>query len=103
MRYNQLLLLFRNIWKNKTFSFLNIFGLGIGIGCASLIFLWVEHELSFNHNFDKRNSIFSIMQMTDGEKPTTGYAPIPMAADIKNTIPGIKNIARLSWEQKQLF
>ena len=103
MRYNQLLLLFRNIWKNKTFSFLNIFGLGIGIACASLIFLWVEHELSFNHNFDKRNSIFSIMQMTDGEKPTTGYAPIPMAADIKNTIPGIKNVARLSWEQKQLF
>ena len=30
---------FRTLWKNKTFSFLNIFGLAIGIACAGLIFL----------------------------------------------------------------
>ena len=103
MLQNQLLLLFRNIWRNKTFSFLNIFGLATGIACASLIFLWVEHELSFNHNFKKRNSIFAVKQTTVGENPTIGDCPIPMAADIKNTIPGIKNIARLNWERKQLF
>jgi hypothetical protein len=103
MLHNQLLLLFRNIWRNKTFSFLNIFGLAVGIACASLIFLWVEHELSFNHNFKKRNVIFSIKQTTVGENPTIVDCPIPMAADIKNTIPGIRNIARLNWERKQLF
>jgi len=31
----------RNLRNNKTFSFLNILGFGIGIACASLIFLWV--------------------------------------------------------------
>lgn len=103
MLHHQLLLLFRNTWRNKTFSFLNISGLATGIACASLIFLWVENELSFNHNFEKRNSIFSVKQTTVGENPTIGDCPIPMAADIKNTIPGIKNIARLSWEMKQLF
>lgn len=103
MLHNQLLLLFRNIWRNKTFSFLNIFGLAIGIACASLIFLWVEDELCFNHNFKKRDVIFSINQTTVGENPTIGDCPIPMAADIKNTIPGIRNIARLNWERKQTF
>ena len=103
MLHNQLLLLFRSIWRNKTFSFLNIFGLATGIACASLIFLWVESEFSFNHNFEKRNTIFSITQTTVGENPTIGDCPIPMAADIKNTIPGIKNVARINWEQKQTF
>lgn len=103
MLHNHLLLLLRNIWRNKTFSFLNIFGLAIGIACASLIFLWVENELSFNHNFKKRNSIFAVKQTTVGENPTIGDCPIPMAADIKNTIPGIRNIARLNWERKQTF
>ncbi len=103
MLHNQLLLLFRNIRRNKTFSFLNIFGLATGIACASLIFLWVEHELSFNHNFEKRNTIFSVKQTTVGENPTIGDCPIPMAADIKNTIPGIKNVARINWEMKQSF
>lgn len=37
---------FRNLWKNKGYSFLNIFGLAIGIACAALIFLWVEDELN---------------------------------------------------------
>ena len=38
----------RALPKNKTYSFLNIFGLAIGIACAGLIFLWVEDELHFD-------------------------------------------------------
>ena len=30
----------RQLWKNKSYSFLNIFGLALGIACAGLIFLW---------------------------------------------------------------
>ncbi|HEY6081833.1 MAG TPA: hypothetical protein VIU45_00160, partial [Chitinophagaceae bacterium] len=33
---------FRNLWKNKAYSFLNIAGLPIGIACATLIFLWAD-------------------------------------------------------------
>ena len=38
----------RNLWNNKGYSFLNIFGLAIGIACAGLIFLWVEDELDYD-------------------------------------------------------
>ena len=41
---------FRNLWKNKTYGFLNVFGLAVGIACAGLIFLWVEDEWSYNQN-----------------------------------------------------
>ena len=105
MLQNQLIVLFRTIWRNKTYSFLNIFGLAIGITCASFIFLWVENELTFNHNFQKRNSLFSIMEIQEsaGKLSTIPGGPMPIAEDIKTKIPGIKNTARLSWENKQFF
>lgn len=105
MLYNHLLFFFRNIRKNKTFSFLNIFGLAIGIACASLIFLWVEDELTFNHNFEKRDNLYRVManQKNDGKYFTTVYTPAPMAAAINKEIPGIKNTTRLSWIMNKLF
>ena len=46
----------RNLLKNKGFSFINIFGLAIGVACCLLIFLYVGNELSFerwNPNADR--------------------------------------------------
>jgi len=53
---NYIKIAFRTLLKNKGYSFLNIFGLAIGNTCASLIFLWVEDEVSFNSNFKKQKS-----------------------------------------------
>jgi ABC-type antimicrobial peptide transport system permease subunit len=48
MLRNYLKTAFRNLWKNKSYGFLNVFGLAVGIACAALIFLWVEDELNYN-------------------------------------------------------
>src|SRR4029079_2572393 len=52
MLRNYLKIAIRNLWKNKTFSFINIAGLAIGLSCFLLIALYVLDELSF----DKYNS-----------------------------------------------
>src|SRR5215467_2830839 len=95
---------FRNLWKNRTYSFLNIFGLAIGITCASLIFLWVEDEITFNHNFPKRDYLYHVMQneKSDAGISTNGSTPGPLAAAIKADIPGIINSGRLSWAMDEL-
>jgi putative ABC transport system permease protein len=105
MLKNYLKTAFRNLRKNKTYNLLNIFGLAIGIACASLIFLWVEDELTFNHNFDKRDHLYRVMenQKNEGKLITSEYTPGPMAAAIKTEMPGIKNAARISWIMSQLF
>ena len=71
----------RALLKNKTYSFLNIFGLAIGIACAGLIFLWVEDELNFNHNFSKRDNLYQIYenQTYEGKISTFHATPGPMA------------------------
>ena len=96
---------FRNLWKNRAYSFLNIFGLAIGITCAALIFLWVEDETSFNHNFAKRDYLYRVMQneKNDGKISTNGSTPGPLAQALKADIPGIKNAGRLSWSMDELM
>ena len=105
MIHNYLKTTFRNLWKNKGFTFLNIFGLGIGIACASLIFLWVEDEINFNNYFSNKENLYKIKdsQTYDGTTFTFDATPGPLAAGIKTEIPGIKNTARSSWEQQSLF
>jgi len=95
---------FRNLWKNKTYSFLNVFGLAVGIACAALIFLWVEDELTFNHNFVKRDYLYHVMQneKSDAGISTNGSTPGPLAAALKADVPGILNSGRLSWAMDEL-
>ncbi len=95
----------RSLWKNRTYSFLNLFGLAIGIAFSALIFLWVEAELDFNSAFKKRDYIYRIMENVEvnGEIKTGGSTPGPLAQAIKEEIPGITNTARLSWFMPQLL
>ncbi|GGG09211.1 ABC transporter permease [Dokdonia pacifica] len=94
----------RTLLKHKGYSFLNIFGLAVGITCASLIFLWVEDELSFNTNFDKQDQVFYVPtnQQYEGEWRTFYSTPGPLAQDLKNEIPGIIRATRSS-PQESLF
>jgi predicted permease len=102
---NYLKTTFRNLWKNKTYSFLNIFGLAVGIACAALIFLWVEDELTYNHYFSNRDNLYNVkdQQTYDGTTFTFDATPGPLAQGIKTEIPGIKNTARCTWGNQLLF
>jgi len=96
---------FRNLWKNKGYSFLNIFGLAIGIACAALIFLWVEDELNYDDYYSNKDNLYKIKdhQTYDGTTFTFDATPGPLAASIKNEIPGIKNTARYTFGNQLLF
>ena len=95
---------FRNLWKNSTYSILNIIGLSIGVTAAAFIFLWVEDETTFNHNFVNRDQLYHIMTNEKSDKgiSTNGSTPGPLGASIIKDIPGIKNTGRLSWYMDEL-
>ncbi|MHA7059521.1 ABC transporter permease [Aquimarina sp. M1] len=93
---------FRSLLKNKGYSFLNIFGLAIGITCASLIFLWVEDELSFNDSFARQDQIYYLPtnQNYEGEWRTFYSTPGPLAKAIKDEVPGVIQATRSSYEER---
>lgn len=95
----------RNLWKNRAYSFLNIFGLALGITCAGLIFLWGESELTFDHVNLKKNTLYQLKVNAPFNESifTMGSTPRPMAAAIKADIPGIANAARYSDQDERLL
>ncbi|WP_299111664.1 ABC transporter permease [uncultured Winogradskyella sp.] len=102
MILNYIKIAFRTLLKNKGYSFLNIFGLAIGITCATLIFLWVEDELSFNSNFDKQDQVYYVPtnQNYEGEWRTFYATPGPLAKDMKDDIPGILKATKSSLQER---
>jgi predicted permease len=102
---NYLKTAFRNLWKNKTYSFLNIFGLAVGITCAGFIFLWVEDESNYNHNNCKRDQLYQVLenQAYEGKTYTFSATPGLLAPTMKEEIPGVKNTCRFTWDRYTLF
>ncbi len=94
---NYIKIAWRNLWRNRGYSALNIFGLAIGITCAGIILLWVEDELSFNNDFPKRDFVYYLPtnQLYEGEWRTFFQAtPGPLAKVIKDEIPEIIGSSR---------
>lgn len=67
---NYLKIAWRNLWKNKVYSFINIGGLAIGMAVAMLIGLWLYDELSFNKVHQNYDRIARVMMKSTN--PNTG-------------------------------
>ncbi len=60
---------YRNFFKNKGYSFINIFGLSIGMACTLLILLWVQYQLSYDRFYPDADRLYRV---TDSEKYASG-------------------------------
>ncbi len=72
---------FRNILRHKTFSFLNISGLSIGITSCILILIYAQNERSFDQYHEHKENIYRILQTFRSnaeaeETPHTWYSEI---------------------------
>ncbi|HMI61904.1 MAG TPA: Gfo/Idh/MocA family oxidoreductase [Puia sp.] len=92
MLKNHLLVAFRNITRNKAFSFINIVGLGLGMACSLLIFLWVQDERDVDRAVPGGASAYTVYEnlVSDG-KPAPGYwTPGLLALELKRSVPDIQ-------------
>ncbi|MGM0666114.1 MAG: ABC transporter permease, partial [Bacteroidota bacterium] len=98
-------LAFRNILSNKSTSFLNIFGLSIGLAASLLILMWIQHELSYDKFFDDSDQIYRVEedQHYSGNVYHVNVTPYPAGAEWKKRIPGIVEYTRFSYLPRVLF
>jgi putative ABC transport system permease protein len=59
---------FRNLWKHKAFSLINILGLTVGLTAGFLIFLYVSFELSYDNFHSKADRTYRVV--ADIKTPT---------------------------------
>jgi len=97
--------MWRSLVKNRTYSFLNIGGLAIGIACASLIFLWVEDEVNFDSNNAKKDRLYIVRenQKYDTYVFTHSSTPGVMGPVMQAELPGIANTCRASENETSLL
>lgn len=88
----------RNLLKNKAFSFINIMGLSIGISVCFIIMLFVQDELSydrFNVKADRMYRIAFRATMNGGRINESNVMP-PVAAALKNDYPEVEEVTRIN-------
>ena len=83
---NYLITAWRNLNKNKVYSFINIGGLAIGMSVAMVIGLWVWDELSFDKSHKNYDRIAQVWQFVKfgPEKSSYNSLPIPLAAELRD-------------------
>lgn len=85
MLQNYLKIAFRNIIRNKVYSFINIGGLAVGMAVATLIGLWIYDELSFNKYHKNYDRITQVMQHQtfNGEVSSQTANPYLLGGEIR--------------------
>ncbi|MFT3701677.1 MAG: ABC transporter permease [Agriterribacter sp.] len=96
---NYLKIAVRNAWKHKTFSFINITGLTIGLTSCILIALFVFDELTFDRFHTNTENIFRVVESNTSamgrtnKRSGTGFL---VSASAKSVFPEIQDVARIS-------
>ncbi len=83
---------YRNLMRNKSYTFLNVFGLSIGIGCSIVIYNIISYEMSFDKhqsNYDKIYRVYREGKTNSGAFKEAGQ-PYTLSDALREDYPGIK-------------
>jgi len=102
---NYVKIAFRNLWKNKGFTLINITGLSLGMACSLLILLWVQDERGIDAFHQNSNNLYYIYERnTLGGKIESWYwTQGPLAEELKKEVPEIKAATAFSWPTVNTF
>jgi putative ABC transport system permease protein len=104
MYKNYFKIAWRNLVKKKAYSFINIFGLGLGIACCVLIFMFVQDELSYDNYHTKGDRIYRVIHGESATgKPEDGspnpfwvWNNAPIGPALKKDFPEIEKVVQFS-------
>lgn len=105
MLVNYLKVVLRSSFKNGTTFIVNFLGLTVGIVSSLLIFIYVNHELSYDRFHKNADHIFKVLSIDEAlgvNNNLVGITIPALAPGMKNEIPGVENIVRINSSGKTL-
>ena len=90
-------LAFRSLVKNKIFSFINVFGLAIGLTCCLLISMYIYHEFSYDTHQKLGSRLYQLetKSVKEGVTEYSATTPAPMVPAMQQEFPEIESTTRL--------
>jgi len=99
MLRNYLKIAFRNMAKHKVISFINLFGLTVGITCCLLILTYIIHEVSYDKYNSKADRIYRVTRSFNNKDGIVslhlGAVAPPFGPLLKNEFPDIEKVTRI--------
>jgi putative ABC transport system permease protein len=88
---------FRNLLKNKLFSFINIIGMSVSLSIVCIIGLFVHDETVFDDHITSKTKyrLYNVRTVNDGVTDKLPIVPYPFAAYLQKDFPEIKNALRV--------
>src|SRR5215470_9245402 len=90
---NYIRLAWRNLIKDRQFTFLNLLGLSTGLACVILIYLWVSDELHVNKFAANDERTYQVMQPTTGGNGAIENTPGLLADALQKELPEVEYAA----------
>ena len=96
--------LYRNIVRNKFYTFFNVFGLAIGLTSALLILLFIQDEYNFDKHYEDHERIYRLESAFTVNNDVDRYAtfPVPLGPALKNSVPDIQQMTRVHFAGEML-
>ena len=104
MWHNYLVTGFRALTKNRTYAFINIFGLALGLAACLLLLIYVRYETSYDAWLPEAERVYQVQ--TFGTDPQTGESldmqavTRPVTDALAKDFPQIEAISRLETDQE---
>jgi predicted permease len=102
---NYLKIAWRNLFKNKFFSAINILGLALGLACSLLIMLWVQNEVSMDSFHKNGQYLYTVYERQYYDHKVVGQYSVPgvLAAELKKQIPEIEYSSGYGFDNQNTF
>lgn len=95
MRTNDLKIMFRNLWRNKVYSIINILGLGIGIAAIIWGIQNYRYAMSFDDFQQQKDVVYRIISKHETRENLLGISPFPVAVQAAQEFSSIKEYNRI--------
>ncbi len=97
MLKNYLKIAFRNLWRHRGFSFLNITGLAIGLTAGFLMLMYVAFELSYDNFHTKGDDIYRVVAniKTPTDNIEANKAAVAVPPNLQRTFPEVLSAVRI--------
>lgn len=105
MLKHNLLIIYRNFLRSKSFFLINLFGFTAGLTCTLLIYLWVNDELNMDKFNSKDERLYQVLehQRYSDNVFTVISTPGLLAETMKQELPEIEMATTVTWPDKYLL
>ncbi len=105
MLKNYILVTLRTLRRKPVFSFINLFGLSVGLATCLVVFLYVQHETTFDSFHSQADRIYRVTNVYERANGINSWVRTPpaLAPAIAENFPGIARVTRMRHADEYIF